>query len=359
MQLSPLNNQNPVLASTRHAIAVVSREGEWLAVNPALCRLLGEPERALLGLATHRRLFPEAADGIEQRLRASTNAAAPALDVAYRRPHDDVLLRLGIAVDALPADAGSAATSFLVQIDDATELRRAEAALEATRRQQEHLAYGISHDLRASLRGIEGFAGQLRRQPLDDAGQEYLGRIRSAAAQAGGLAEALVQLTRAASVAFARDEVDLSLLAAWALAELQDTEPTRAATVEIQPGLAALGDEHQLKRMLQLLLHNAWKFSAGRERAEIAIEGEPTAHGTLVMRVRDNGCGFDMRYADKLFTPFRRLHGSDQGGGHGLGLAIVRTIAERHGGRAWTESVPGTGSRFFVELPAVDAGSEP
>ena len=112
------------------------------------------------------------------------------------------------------------------------------------------------------------------------------------------------------------------------------------------------GGRRQLRQLVGQLLRNAWAFSGGREPVRVEVTGE--RHGDrMVLQVRDHGSGFDMRYADKLFEPFQRLHGVGEGGGHGIGLAIVRCIAERHGGRAWASSEPGAGSRFFIELPAV------
>src|SRR3546814_889282 len=131
----------------------------------------------------------------------------------------------------------------------------------------------------------------------------------------------------------------------------------RDARIDVQPGLQAWGDERQLRLLVTQLLHNAWKFSRDRDRVHVEVEGE--RHGDrIVMHVRDHGSGFDMRYADKLFDTFQRLTGPDQAGRNGLGIAILRCIAERHGGRVGAQSEPGAGSTFFVELPAVpDSGN--
>jgi PAS domain S-box-containing protein len=355
----PMPRNDAILASARCGMAVVTPEGEWLAANPALCRLLGVPEDSLLGHAAHRRLFPDGAARIDAALRELSGGVAMrlGLDLDYRAP-SGADLWLELDADLLPADEG-APPRLLLQVHDATAAHRAQAALEAIGRQQEQVDFGISHDLRASLRGIEGFASQLARQPLDEQGREHLDRVRAAAAQAGGLVDALLQLSRARTQPLAESEVDIGLLAAWVLAELQDAEPAREVAVEIPTGLTVRGDERLLKRAFEQLLHNAWKFVAGSRPATIAIEAMSATPGRRVVCIRDNGVGFDMRYADRLFAPFRRLHGADSGGGHGLGLAIVRTIVQRHGGSAWAESQAGAGSRFFVELPAFDAGSEP
>jgi PAS domain S-box-containing protein len=353
-----LPRNDAILASARCGMAVVTPQGEWLAANPALCRLLGEPVDSLLGQPAHRRLFPDNAARIDAALRELSGGVAMrlGLDVDYTLP-SGAALRLELDADLLPAAVGQP-PCLLLQVHDATAAHRAQQTLDAMSRQQEQLDFGISHDLRASLRSIEGFAGQLSQQPLDAQGREHLDRVRAAAAQAGGLVDALLQLSRAATQPLVEAEVDLGLLAEWVLADLQAADPTREVAIDIQPGLQVRGDERLLKRALEQLLHNAWKFSADRRPATIAIEARPAPPGRRVVCIRDNGAGFDMRYVDKLFNPFRRLHGVDSGGGPGLGLAIVRAIVQRHGGRVWAESQPGAGSKFFVELPASNAESE-
>jgi signal transduction histidine kinase len=234
----------------------------------------------------------------------------------------------------------------------------AEAALEAQLRQQHALSQGLAHDLRAPLRAIDSFAvlaGQ-HASGIDDAGRDYLQRIRDSAARMGAMLDSLQELSSAGRAPLRLEQVDLGMLAEWVGAELQDAHPGRAAQIQVRPGLSVQGDEHYLKRMLAQLMDNAWKFSAPRERVEIDVEGEQT--GEIVhLRVRDRGIGFDMQYAGKLFEPFQRLHGVDEGAGAGLGLVIAQCIAQRHGGRIHAESVAGTGSVFHIELPAVQEGA--
>jgi signal transduction histidine kinase len=233
-------------------------------------------------------------------------------------------------------------------------LAHAQAELQALREEFEQFTYAVSHDLRAPLRAIDNFAGLLERrlgEGLDATARDHLDRIRGASSRLGSLIEALLLLSRAGRQELQPQAVDLSLLAEWAVAELQEAEPERASTVVVQPGLVAHGDEALLRQLLQQLLHNAWKFSAGHERVELEVSGE-TAGGRLQLHVRDHGSGFDMRYGDKLFAPFQRLHGPEQGGGHGIGLALAARIAARHGGTIRAEAQPGTGATFHVDLPA-------
>ncbi len=223
---------------------------------------------------------------------------------------------------------------------------------------QQALAQGLTHDLRAPLRAIDGFAALLNQHAtLDGTGRDYLQRIRDATARMGHLLDALQEYTAAGRATFKREQVDLSLLADWIGAELQDAAPGRTARIEVDPGLSVQGDEHYLKRMLAHLLDNAWKFSAARERVDIRVEGERTGD-VLALRVRDTGVGFDMQYATRLFEPFQRLHGPEQGAGAGLGLAIAQCVAHRHGGRIRAESAPGRGSVFHVELPLAQPQGE-
>jgi signal transduction histidine kinase len=227
------------------------------------------------------------------------------------------------------------------------------AAAAALWRQEQALMQGLSHDLRAPLRAIDSFAMLLAQHPggLDDAvGRDYLQRIRDAATRMGTLIEALQEYSSASRANLRWQDVDLSLLADWSAAELQDAAPQRSARIDVAPGLEVQGDEHYLKRMLTQLLDNAWKFSASREQVEIAVEGERVGD-MLELRVRDQGIGFDTRYADKLFQPFQRLHGTEQGAGHGLGLAIAQCIAQRHGGKIRAESEVEGGSVFHITLP--------
>lgn len=218
-------------------------------------------------------------------------------------------------------------------------------------------ADALAHDLRAPLRSIENFAGLLERrsgEALDEVSRDYLARIRAAATRMGGLLASLSELSAAQRAEPQRAPVDLSLLAEWVLAELADAHPQRRVETVVQPGLVMHGDERLLRQLLQQLLRNAWAFTAEVPDARIEVSGASDATGQR-LQVRDNGIGFDMRYAHKLFEPFQRLHVVEQGAGHGLGLAIAQAIASRLGGEVRGESGPGTGTVFSVEWPAPPA----
>ncbi len=335
-------------------MALLAADGTWIDANAALARLLGRPREALIGAAAHEAMF--AADVVARivgalGVRAGGDATPGASEVLEADEAADPPRHWRLTLTPLADDAVAPALTLL-QFDDIS-------AAQAARREQDLLAYGLSHDLRAPLRGIAGFAGRLAESGVadDPAAGADLDRIRAAAARAERLIDALMELSWAARQPYREEAVDISLLGEWVAAELRDAEPARAATIEVSPGLQAWGDEHWLRRLLQKLFDNAWKFSSERERVEIAMDGAVSGD-VLALSIRDRGSGFDMRYAGKLFQPFQKLHGSEQGGGSGLGLAVARQVVERHGGRLWAQSKPGEGSTFFVELPAT-AGTRP
>ena len=363
-----------VMESTGVGMAIVTLDGRIAQANPALAAMLGTTPAQLAGRGvrefTHpddleltERLFADLLEGRCSSLGAEKRYLLPDGRVVHIRL-DTTLLR----------DAGGQPLYFLSQMTDVSEQRRAERELQAVNANLEahvaartrdleivcedlqRFAYGVSHDLRAPLRSIASFAKLLDDRAgdgLDEQGRDYLRRIREAAAQMDTLIASLQELSRVMHGEFRSEPVDLSLLADWAGAELQDAEPHRPATIEVQQGLVARGDERALKQLVTALLHNAWKFSRERERVRIEVGG--TRDGDMLrVEVRDHGIGYDPRYADKLFQPFQRLHGADEGAGNGLGLAIAQRIVERHGGRISAHSEPGAGATFIIELPAGD-----
>ncbi len=234
-------------------------------------------------------------------------------------------------------------------------LAQRDAELAEAQRRMEAFAYGVSHDLRAPLRTIDGFAQRLGRQAeaLGEEGRDCLERIRGATARMGGLIDNLLELARISRAELRPARVDLSLLAEWSAAELQDLRRDQVASVQVQPGLELVGDERLLKVLLSQLLRNAWQFAQPGTPVRVEVSGE--RRGThLQLLVRDHGIGFDMAYADKLFEPFQRLHGGEQGAGDGIGLTIAQQVAQRHHGGITARSVPGEGARFQVDLRDLD-----
>jgi signal transduction histidine kinase/CHASE3 domain sensor protein len=220
--------------------------------------------------------------------------------------------------------------------------------LEATNRELEAFSYSVSHDLRAPLRTIDGFSAALREdyeQALDATGQDYLRRIREGVQRMGQLIDSLLQLSRITRTGLTREAVNLSAMATAILNDLSAQNPGRGLVFHIQPDLQSMGDPRLLRAALENLLGNAVKFTAKEPEARIEIGRLEDAYF-----VRDNGVGFDMRYADKLFHAFHRLHGDKDFRGSGIGLATVARIISRHQGKIWAESKLGQGATFWFTL---------
>jgi PAS domain S-box-containing protein len=228
------------------------------------------------------------------------------------------------------------------------------AQLEASNRDLQEFAHSVAHDLRQPFIAIGGFIGLLERSVEDERARHYVNRIKDGVRQAGELTDALLALANLSRVELRLQEVDLSTLAFSVMDKLQQKDPARVCRIQIEPGLRAQADAMLIRLVLQELLGNAWKFSSRRACAEISFGLEPTdpqAPGTEpVYVVRDNGEGFDMAHADKLFRSFQRLHSPEEFSGVGVGLANIQRIVTRHGGRIWAESARGEGSAFFFTL---------
>lgn len=257
-----------------------------------------------------------------------------------------------LAVDGwrlLPCDEpGSGARALLLaqQVHAAAE-GGAQAAAES-----DNFSFTVSHDLRAPIRVVEGFTRIVKEdygRLLDRVGNDHLDRVLGAAARMNLMIDALLTLARLSSQPLARQPVNLSQLAGYVIDDLRRGAPEREAEIEIEPGLSTEGDPTLLRLVLENLLGNAWKYSARCPKARIALQ--TVAHaGRQAYVVRDNGAGFDMRSADRLFGLFQRLHSASEFAGHGVGLASVRRIVRRHGGDIWAEAEPGRGAAFYFTL---------
>lgn len=226
-------------------------------------------------------------------------------------------------------------------------------AAEQARADQASFSYTVSHDLRAPLRVVEGFTRILKEdygRLLDRAGNDHLERVLGASARMHSMIDSLLALSQLSAQTLQRETVDLSLLATQVADELRRATPQREADIHIQPGLRVQGDPTLLRMVLENLLGNAWKYSGKRERTEIRFEATERG-GERVFVVSDNGAGFDMRFADRLFGVFQRLHSASDFQGTGVGLASARRIVRRHGGDIEAESEVGQGARFYFTLP--------
>jgi len=228
-------------------------------------------------------------------------------------------------------------------------LRKVNVELEASNKELNSFAYSVSHDLRAPLRAIDGFSASLLQdhgEGLNEVGKDMLRRVRRASQRLAALIDAMLILSRATRREMRVESVDLSTLARSVADSLRAEEPERQASILLPSKLEVRGDRELLRVVLENLLGNAWKFTSGKPQSQIEF-GVTQVDGERAYFVRDDGAGFDMAYADKLFSPFQRLHREDEFPGDGIGLATVERILHRHGGRVWAEGAVNKGATFF------------
>lgn len=274
--------------------------------------------------------------GVASLLR---NTAAAPFTLEDQQFAQDLADRAGLAIDnAVLLD------TLEHRVDERTR------ALEAANRELESFSYSVSHDLRAPLRAIDSFSALLTEDhadKLDADGKHLLDRVRTNAARMASLIEGLLALSGVTRATMIRARVDLSAMATEVLGELARIEPDRRVATHVWPGIVISADVRLVRILLENLLGNAWKFTAKRETAEIWVGGDAAE-----FYVRDNGAGFDMRFADDLFRPFQRLHHADEFAGTGVGLATVHRVVRHHGGKIRVEAAPDHGATFFVSLVA-------
>jgi light-regulated signal transduction histidine kinase (bacteriophytochrome) len=226
------------------------------------------------------------------------------------------------------------------------------AQLEVANQELEAFSYSVSHDLRAPLRAMDGFSKALEEdyaEQIDDKGRRYLTRIRTASQHMGQLIDDLLEMSHLSRSEMRHEKVDLSGLARQIAAELKEQYPEREVEFEVADGLVVTGDPRLLRVALSNLLGNAWKYT-GKQPQPLIRLGKTEHEGQCTYFVRDNGAGFDMAYADKLFGVFQRLHGANEFPGNGIGLATVQRIVNRHGGQIWAEAAVNQGATFYFSL---------
>jgi signal transduction histidine kinase len=232
------------------------------------------------------------------------------------------------------------------------ELQEAKVAAELANHELEAFSHSVAHDLRAPLRSLDGFSLMLLEdyaEKLDDEGRQHLQYIRESAQRMALLIDDLLTLSRVMRGEFQRQQVDLTDISRAVATDLQKTQPGRCVEFRIADGLTDVGDAGLLAIALTNLIGNAWKYTGKRARATIEV-GTTAAKGRCAYFVRDNGAGFDMAHASKLFGVFQRLHSEEEFEGTGIGLATVERIVRRHGGHIWAQAKPGDGATFFFTL---------
>ena len=353
-----------------YAILMLDPEGNVLSWNAGAERLIGYRAEEILGLHIARFYPPEGAHLSAEEALALAAREGHFREEGWRVRSDGSRFWADVTLTAL-RDRGGAMRGFAQIAHDMTERRAANeqimtlnAELEQRVRQRteelaqavrelEAFSYSVSHDLRAPLRAIDGFSQALLghvASGLDDEGRHYLDRIRAGARHMAELIDDLLLLSRVSRSELRRGPVDVGEIAAVIVKEHRRRQPDREVDVRIADGMAAAGDRRLLAIALENLLDNAWKFTARKENARIEVGAEPGSGGETVFFVRDDGAGFDMAYADKLFGAFQRLHDSAEFEGTGIGLATAQRVIARHGGRIWAEGQPGQGATFYFTL---------
>lgn len=353
--------------------------GRIAAANREFCRLAGIERKSLEhGPVRIAELVPDVdwqTSGIQERTvsaagtvatwRVEVNAAARqafVIDVSAQRAAEQALANARDLLEAHAAAITGTDTAHLVasaRLQDAqTQLERQQIEIEElidrvtdAHRELESFSYSVSHDLRTPLRALDGFSRELleRYAPsLDPTAQHYVERIRAGAQKLDSIIDDLLRLSRVGRAAMRVSRPDLAAIGRSIATELAATT-TRNIRWIFPETAPASADPELIALVLQNLLHNAWKFTADKEEGVIELRVEGTPKHTIYS-VRDNGIGFDMRYADKLFAPFQRLHPTTAFEGTGIGLATVKRIVHRHGGQVWAESAPGAGATFSFTI---------
>jgi PAS domain S-box-containing protein len=349
-----------MLESTSHAIVRVNREGKITFLNAHTETIFGYSRTELLGQLIEV-LIPERCRDRHPSLRADffANPVARTLGTGrdlYGRHKDGRDIPVEIGLNPVATQEGLEVMASLIDI---TVRKRAEEAvrttalqLKATNQELEAFSYSVSHELKAPLQRLNGFSQALQEDyadKLDEQGKDYLRRLRAETQRMGRLIDNLLEFSMMTEQRMRYEPVDMSDLALTVATDLQRAWPQRDVLFLAAPGLTAAGDTHFLRILLENLIGNGWKFTSQQERARIEF-GAIRQNEKTVYFVRDNGIGFDMADAEKLFAPFQRLHPTPDYPGTGLGLATARRIIHRHGGRIWAEGAVNQGATFYFTL---------
>jgi PAS domain S-box-containing protein len=352
-----------IVDSSDDAIIGETFDGTITSWNDGAHRIFGYTAEEVVG-KTISILMPPGREGEEpeilERLKAGELVGS---FETVRRCKDGRDIDVSVTISPIRDSRGNVVGASKVS-RDITESKRSQKALARARdaaenasRELEAFSYSVAHDLRSPLRSIDGFSQALLEdyaEALDEEGKSHLRRVRGSAQHMGQLIENLLMLARVTQRELRRERVDLSALARTTAARLKDTQGERHVEFSIADGLVTYGDDRLLSVVLENLLGNAWKFTSKQRTARIEFGSSQDA-GRPVYFIRDNGAGFDMAYASKLFGVFQRLHGVNEFEGTGIGLATVQRIIRRHGGRIWAEGEVDRGATFYFTLDEVGA----
>ncbi len=357
-----------LLEAAPDAMVIADRDGRIVLANRQAQTLFGYDPDELVGQAVEA-LIPESYRGghvhHRERYVADPHTRPMGADLElFARRKDGTEFPVEISLSPVATPEGLLVSAAIRDITGRKrieaqvrtlneDLQRRVTELAAVNRELEAFSYSVSHDLRAPLRSIDGFSQALLEEydaKLDDQGRDYLKRVGAAATRMGELIDDLLNLSRVTRREMRREPVDLTALGRAAGVALERLHPEPRVAFDVQEGLGALGDAHLLRIVLDNLLGNAWKFSSKSPGPRVTFGVTKPADGGRAFFVSDNGVGFDMAHADKLFGAFQRLHAMHEFPGTGIGLATVQRIITRHGGQVWAESAPGVGATFYFTL---------
>jgi len=334
-----------------YAIIMLDPKGNIVSWNPGAQRLKGWSDAEIVG--RHFAAFYPSDQETTPGLHLQAALSAGRLEEEGWRVRKDGSRFWANVIITPVKDASGTVLGFAKVTRDLTELRRAEDALQLANRELEAFSYSVAHHLRAPLRGMNGFANVLLEDygdKLDAEGRDCLQEIHSNASRMGDLIDALLSLSRVTRNEIEPSRVNLGELARAAIRDLAAGDSARRVEVVIEDGLEGDLDPHLARVLVENLLGNAWKFTKTATAPRIEF-GRTTDRGAQTFFVRDNGAGFDMAYANKLFAPFQRLHTVAEYPGTGIGLATVQRIVHRHNGRIWAEGAVNAGATFYFTVP--------
>lgn len=358
-----------VFLHASEGIMIIDRDYSIMLVNPAFSRITGYDADCVIGRSPREFVAEWQSPGIFDEAWRAVGANGTWQGEVWGKRRDDGHYCVWVSIGAIPGDQGRP-VYYCIAFMDITERKDAEAELrrmnadlenriaqrtaelERVNQELESFSYSISHDLRAPLRVIDGFSKLVVTsvpQSVDEPTLKNLKRITDGVRQMEGLIHDLLGLARLSRVEMIRQELDLSEMVECELRILRESQQQRHVDTQVQPGLRAKADTGLFRILVRNLLGNAWKFTANTVCARVEV-GITQWDGGDAYFVRDNGVGFDMRYAGKLFAPFQRLHSREEFEGSGIGLSIVQRIVARHGGRVWADAKQGEGATFYFTL---------